>query len=180
MMQEQQKPKEIERSRIAYIPTGFAVFCTIYFYATTFFLIGMIALVTATVGRIALIPMLPFLLLLAPCLWLYGHWVRLSQHKIPVYEISGDGVIDRASFPHSTVTLPFQNISQMKTIHWGGFTGLSFTLKDKEAFYASLGRRHRFLARVNALFYGTPYVLWQAWSDVPLAQMQYEVEKELK
>jgi hypothetical protein len=162
----------------AYIPKAFALFCNLYFYGVTLVIISLIALVSSTLGRDGLVPLLPLLVLAAPCLWLYGHWVRLARHNVPVYEITGSGVIDRASFPHSTVLLPFENIAQTKQTQWCGFSGLAFVIKDKTAFYQSLGRRHRVLARMNEVCYGSPFVFWQTWSDVPLAQMQQEIQNK--
>jgi hypothetical protein len=168
----------VERQHKAYIPKGFATFCTIYFYGVTLTIITLIALVSSTLGRDGLLPLLPLLALAAPCLWLYGHWVRLARHRVPVYEITENGVIDRASFPHGTVTLPFENIAQTKQTQWCGFSGLAFVMKDKTAFYQSLGRRHRFLAHLNEICYGSPFVLWQAWSDVPMQTLQKEIDNQ--
>jgi hypothetical protein len=183
LYEEQERLEGQERSEAqqkAYIPRGFAIFCTLYFYGATLLMISSIALISSVDGRQGLITLLPLLILAAPCLWLYGHWVRLARHHIPVYETTNNGVIDRASFPHGTVTLPYENIAQMKCIHWGGFSGLSFIIKDKQAFYQSLGKRHQFLARFNQLCYGSPFVLWQAWSDIPMTQLQHETEKNMK
>jgi hypothetical protein len=164
----------------AYIPKPFAIFCTLYFYGATLFIILFTALVAATAGRIGLFVLLPCYLLLAPCLWLYGHWVRLARYHTPVYEVTEEGVIDRASFPHGTVCLPFDNIVATKQINWAGFHGLAFAVKDRPAFYASLSGRHRAWAYINALFYGTPFVIWQAWSDVKLTDFQESVENNIK
>jgi hypothetical protein len=175
---QQEQHKHQQEQHKAYIPKAFAIFCTLYFYGVTLGIITLIALVSSTVGRDGLLPLLPLLALAAPCLWLYGHWVRLARHNVPVYEITGSGVIDRASFPHGTVLLPFENIAQTKQTQWCGFNGLAFVIKDKAAFYQSLGRRHRFLARLNEICYGSPFVLWQAWSDVPMTDLQHEIQNK--
>jgi hypothetical protein len=176
----------------AYLPRFIGNFCTVYFYGSILFFVVLMFLrpfsapVSPELGKPSILFGLPLWLGIAfaiACLVMVvilsycGHLIRLAHRRIPVYEITDNSIINRIDFPMSSVITSKENIKSTKIEKIGIHSVIVITLKDKAVFYKSLTAQQRFWSYLNDMSTGTPIVIWQLFSNVPLATLQAEIEK---
>jgi hypothetical protein len=159
----------------ARMPKGFTHFCRFVYYFDILFLIFM----AWQGGRAMIIKQLPFYLIVGFSLWFYAHWIRLANRKIPTYEITDEGILDRASYTEKGLLVPWAEIEDAKHLNYLGFHGTKVILKNKKAF---MERQHgftRFMAYLNLWCYGTPLALWNFCSDIPGKEIEGTIRERL-
>jgi hypothetical protein len=187
------RPQTQETQHKAYLPKLIGNICTVYFYG------GILFFITLMLGKAFGEPFNPALgkpsiffglplwlgiaftlscLCVGMILWYCGHIVRLANRHIPVYEITEGSVINRIDFLTRAVVVRKDNIESLMIKTVGIQPVIAVILKDKEAFYKSLTRHQRFWAHLNEWSAGTPFLLWQLWSSIPLADLQKEIQNK--
>lgn len=170
MHQQKQRPTTLS----ARLPKRFALALKILFYADIAILIFQVA----QMNRLEILANLPVFLVGGFALWILAHWIRLDQVKRPIYRLDEEGVLDKA-YAGGGMQVRWDEIAAVEWTRWGGFRGLKLTLKDNPAALARLSRFDRFTAIINQVCYGSPLVLWQSWSDIPLEQYDEAIRERL-
>jgi hypothetical protein len=155
----------------AYIPPAFARTCRILYYSDLVILVVMAWIG----GRAGLVALAPLYAMAAFILWILGHWIRLAARHDAFYRLDDSGVRDR-SYLAAGMQVPWDDIERVERASWLGFSGLRFHLRAEAAQRHSLSPLNRLIAAINRVSYGSPLVLWQAWSDVSLDIIQQYVD----
>ena len=159
---------------VSKLPKRFALALRILFYTDIAILIFQVA----QMSRLEILVNLPVFLVGGFALWILAHWIRLDQVKRPIYRLDEEGVLDK-SYAGGGMQVRWDEIAAVEWTRWGGFRGLKLTLKDNRAALARLSRFDRVTAVINRVSYGSPFVLWQAWSDLPLEQYDEVIKEHL-
>jgi hypothetical protein len=172
---QQQREQDEKTSLWVQMPKTMLIFANFIFY---FCIIGY-TLILFGGGRAILLAMLPLYLLLIPLMFIYGYWIRLGTRRVPVYVVDEEGITDRMSFPHGTVTASWDEIAGVAPTNWAGFAGLKVHLKNPKAFLVKQNLPHRIMGWINQICYGTPLALWKMSSDVPLDELEAAIKARL-
>lgn len=168
-----QKQDQQEYLLSSCIPRSFARFLQILFYCDIVVLITQVARMT----RLDILANLPLFLISGFVLWIMAHWLRLIQLRKPIYVLDEEGILDH-SYAAGGMRVSWDEIAEVKWMYWGMFRGLKVGLRDREASLARLSRFDRMTAYINQLCYGSPLVLWQAWSDTPLEHYEAAIQDQ--
>jgi len=164
-----QRPQLLSR-----IPRPFARLLRFLFYMNIVLLIASLF----GMSRLDIVRLLPLFLLAGFCLWIIAHWTSLDRYQRAIYALDDDGLLDRA-FAGGGMKVGWDEIAQVHWTTWGGFRGLKVVLKDTPAVLARLSLFDRVTAYINLLCYGSPLVLWQAWSELSLEEYRVAIDNHL-